>query len=438
MASIGKNKAKRSKTGSYTNSRGVTYTASGGRSTSTGTGGSSGGNSFTQPSSGVGSVAETNRLLGGNYFDTNTGSQLKAFTQADAQKNTSNYSDYKAPNPDIGNQLGAIQTPATPSTPTAPTTPKYVNGKFDVTGLTPEQARSALTAEITRVQGELAKQQALEAKQKEPMIQEEETQDTKPYINPYEKEYSKLMNPSSEENDYQKQMSILEEQLRSFDTSLAGRNQDVAEQPVAQGFISGQQEAISNRAAIDRQQFLDKEKTLTERLALSQSKRQASLDAVKFNLERADTRQTRKEEEQERKRKQAYTESRDLADDTYRNKALESTIADREADNARLSEPKSTTSTVTERKAQKLGSYAKGFVAGQRMPDGTPILAPSGNITYVAWKDAIKDAVANGISRSDFIKQYGNMLFKGDLDGYGLTNTEKKLITGTGTSSREM
>ena len=46
---------------------------------------------ITQPTSGVGSTAETNRLLGGTYFDTSTGSQIKPFTQADAQANMANY-----------------------------------------------------------------------------------------------------------------------------------------------------------------------------------------------------------------------------------------------------------------------------------------------------------------------------------------------------------
>lgn len=47
---------------------------------------------LTQPTSGVGSTAETNRLLGGQYFNEQTGSQIKPFTTADAQANTANYS----------------------------------------------------------------------------------------------------------------------------------------------------------------------------------------------------------------------------------------------------------------------------------------------------------------------------------------------------------
>jgi hypothetical protein len=48
---------------------------------------------ITQPKSGVGSVAETNRLLGGNYFDTSSGKQVKEFTASDANRNAKNYTD---------------------------------------------------------------------------------------------------------------------------------------------------------------------------------------------------------------------------------------------------------------------------------------------------------------------------------------------------------
>jgi len=317
------------------------------------------------------------------------------------------------------NNYNSQNTPTVPTPQTTPnqTTPRYLdNGYIDTTGMSQDQARSFVQSQLESLKKQLAQRQVVDPNMQEQTYEEK----IQPYTNPYEKQYEKLLNPSKDETNYQKQMDALEAQLRSFDNSVDSQNQTVSEQPVAQGFISGQQAAISNRAAIDRQALSNNQLTLQQKLATAQAQRMASLDAVRFNLERADKAQSRQDSLAQQK-----------LDEAYRNRSLDAT-------NTRLNTPKSTTTTQSERKAIKLGSYANGFVAGQRMPDGTPILSPSGNITYVAWKDAIKDAVANGISRADFIKQYGNMLFKGDLDGYGLTSAEKKLIQGTGTSNREI
>lgn len=89
--------------------------------------------------------------------------------------------------------------------------------------------------------------------------------------------------------------------------------------------------------------------------------------------------------------------------------------------------------TENERKNSTLAAYEKRFVYGAKLPDGTPIVDDNGYITPKAFKAAIKDAPSEGVSRKDFIEQFGYLLYsdkKGISSEYGLTAQEKKLITG--------
>lgn len=92
--------------------------------------------------------------------------------------------------------------------------------------------------------------------------------------------------------------------------------------------------------------------------------------------------------------------------------------------------------TESEKTATVLTSYTNAFTPGVKMSDGTPILSPSGNATYTAWKEAIKEAPTKGISRTDFIKNFGYLLEVKDgkvSDEYGLTPTEEKIVVGAQT-----
>lgn len=85
--------------------------------------------------------------------------------------------------------------------------------------------------------------------------------------------------------------------------------------------------------------------------------------------------------------------------------------------------------TQTEKYNNILGSYVSGFESGGKLEDGyTPIKAPSGYLTLAAWKSALKDAVKKGISKKDFIMQYGDYLNPNMLDDYGLTPVEQTYI----------
>lgn len=89
--------------------------------------------------------------------------------------------------------------------------------------------------------------------------------------------------------------------------------------------------------------------------------------------------------------------------------------------------------TAAERQTQAISQFQSAFVPGAKLKDGTPIIDSNGFITPLAWKQAVDDAPAEGISRSDFIKQFGHLLYKENgavSASYGLTVPEAKLITG--------
>jgi hypothetical protein len=89
------------------------------------------------------------------------------------------------------------------------------------------------------------------------------------------------------------------------------------------------------------------------------------------------------------------------------------------------------TGTAGERLQSTISSYSSVFQAGKALPDGTPIIDQNGFATTTAWKKLIADAVANGVSRADFIKQFGYLLYAEDgvpSSNYGLTASELKLV----------
>lgn len=92
--------------------------------------------------------------------------------------------------------------------------------------------------------------------------------------------------------------------------------------------------------------------------------------------------------------------------------------------------------SASERTASSLANFGKVFVPGAKMADGTPLVDTNGYITPIAWKAAIADAPAEGLTRTQFIKEFGSQLYTKDgssFPGYGLTPQEEKLITGTAT-----
>lgn len=92
-----------------------------------------------------------------------------------------------------------------------------------------------------------------------------------------------------------------------------------------------------------------------------------------------------------------------------------------------------TAGTESERAAAALSSFQRVFVPGAKLPDGTAVVDSNGYVTPGAWKEAIADAPSEGLSRTEFIKAFGYLLYAEDgkvSPSYGLTAQEMKLITG--------
>ncbi len=96
---------------------------------------------------------------------------------------------------------------------------------------------------------------------------------------------------------------------------------------------------------------------------------------------------------------------------------------------------KATSANLTgpEKVSQAISQFSSAFVPGAKLPDGTPLIDQNGFITPVAWKQAIADAPAEGLTRQEFIKEFGSQLYSDNgkvSSSYGLTPAEIKIING--------
>lgn len=91
------------------------------------------------------------------------------------------------------------------------------------------------------------------------------------------------------------------------------------------------------------------------------------------------------------------------------------------------------TGTQAERAAAALSQYSNVFVPGAKLPSGVPVLDVNGYLTPEAFKAAIADAPANGLSREQFLQSFGYLITTPDgkiSPKYGLTPAEVKIVTG--------
>lgn len=90
--------------------------------------------------------------------------------------------------------------------------------------------------------------------------------------------------------------------------------------------------------------------------------------------------------------------------------------------------------TAPEKEQAAIAQFGATFVPGAKI-DGQAVIDPNGYITPAAWKAAIADAPAEGLTRAKFIQAFGSQLSTGDGDipdaAYGLTRAEAKLINGS-------
>ena len=81
--------------------------------------------------------------------------------------------------------------------------------------------------------------------------------------------------------ELQAQQAALDAKLRAFDQSSGQMQLNVEGQPIAQGFISGQQAAIAKQSALDRTGITNDQQTLQQRLATAQARQQSAIDVAK-------------------------------------------------------------------------------------------------------------------------------------------------------------
>ena len=91
--------------------------------------------------------------------------------------------------------------------------------------------------------------------------------------------------------------------------------------------------------------------------------------------------------------------------------------------------------TLAERSAAALAEYSDSFTSDNYLPNGIPTIDSEGFITPEAWRAAIAEAPSKGLTRADFIKQFGYMITtQGQVSPkYGLTPVEMKLLLGSDT-----
>lgn len=93
--------------------------------------------------------------------------------------------------------------------------------------------------------------------------------------------------------------------------------------------------------------------------------------------------------------------------------------------------------TLAERNALAISKYSSSFAPGHYLPNGIPTIDSEGYITPEAWRAAIAEAPSKGLTREEFIKQFGyKITTQGQVsDKYGLTPVEKKLLLVSGDGS---
>lgn len=88
--------------------------------------------------------------------------------------------------------------------------------------------------------------------------------------------------------------------------------------------------------------------------------------------------------------------------------------------------------SITEKKATALSELASVLVPGNTIAgsNGIPFIDQNGFLTPEGFKVAISSAQKEGISRKEFLAEYGDLLFPQSLSSYGITAKEIKDITG--------
>jgi hypothetical protein len=101
-------------------------------------------------------------------------------------------------------------------------------------------------------------------------------------------------------------------------------------------------------------------------------------------------------------------------------------LTDRSVKNAKVA---TTKLTLSEKKDNVYSGINQLLSPNVKDKDGVPYIDENGFITPTAFKTLIGAAREEGISRKNFLDEYSDLLFTGDLKAYGLTAKELKALT---------
>lgn len=90
--------------------------------------------------------------------------------------------------------------------------------------------------------------------------------------------------------------------------------------------------------------------------------------------------------------------------------------------------------TAAERASVAFTKFQAAFVPGAKLPNGIPVLDAEGYLTPEAFKSAIADASSLGLSREQFLQQFGYLMVTADgtiSPNYGLTPAEIAILKAT-------
>jgi len=102
---------------------------------------------------------------------------------------------------------------------------------------------------------------------------------------PYFQQLMAALKTTSQETDVQNQQTEQENQLRNLNRGQDQTNANLANQPIAKPFVTGQQASVAQQFGIDRGAVTDRMQTLQAKLANLQSQRQSSIDVARIGLD---------------------------------------------------------------------------------------------------------------------------------------------------------
>lgn len=247
-----------------------------------------------------------------------------------------------------------------------------------------------------------------------------EVPDTK--LSELEQQFKALLGQSEEEKNAVTEEEIARQAIENQDNSLRQGVQNVGEQPIGMSFISGQQADLEKRNTNLQIPLQQKLELAQRNRALAQERNQASLDSVRFSLERAD-----KKSEQESKtvsqsdlygtgaigeynfaKSQGYTGSFTQ----YQNED-----ANRKA---KASGSSTSNGTESERKSANYATINQILA----LPIERGYVDANGYITAQGFKDLVANAIEDNISRKEFLEQYAHRLYPKGGKAYGLSAKE--------------